>query len=415
MTVLLPILFMLGSASAQYLIESLSFGHKETISPNNNGVPGWRLLPENQPPALLSDKIILTPPYPGNRRGAVWADASNTKSEWKFNFDFRASGPERGGGNLQLWYTKDGRASVDTASIYTVGKFDGLALVIDTYGGKGGSIRGFMNDGGTDYRNHHAVDSLAFGHCDYAYRNLGRPSQISVRQEANTFGVDVDGRQCFSSDKIKLPSDYYFGITAASADTPDTFEVYKFVTTTSSSIAREEPRRNQPPPPLQQEQQYQQPPAYQQAQQPADTHASQYASQAAQFEDLHNRLQTMAHAIENIQQAVSKLTGDSEGRHREISRNVMSADQLKAMDSRIQGIEKTVGDYRKEFSSLQAIFKDSHGNLMQSLPAHMTDIIHTKTPRVGLFLFIVVAFQALLAGSYIIYKRRRAQGPKKYL
>lgn len=37
---------------------------------------------------------------------------------------------------MQFWYTKDGRASVDTASIYTVGKFDGLALVIDTYGGK---------------------------------------------------------------------------------------------------------------------------------------------------------------------------------------------------------------------------------------------------------------------------------------
>ena len=86
----------------------------------------------------------------------------------------------------------------------------------------------------------------------------------------------------------------------------------------------------------------------------------------------------MAHAIENIQQAVSKLTGDSEGRHREISRNVMSADQLNAMDSRIQGIEKTVRDYQKEFSSLQAIFKDSHGNLMQSLPAHVTD---SKSPK----------------------------------
>ena len=185
----------------------------------------------------------------------------------------------------------------------------------------------------------------------------------------------------FNSGQIKLPSDYYFGITAASADTPDTFEVYKFVTTTSSSVAREEPRRNQPPPPGQQDQQYQQPPAYQQAQQPADTQASQYASQSAQFEDLHNRLQTMAHAIENIQQAVSKLTGDSEGRHREISRNVMSADQLNAMDTRIQGIEKTVRDYQKEFSSLQAIFKDSHGNLMQSLPAHVTDSESFQIPE----------------------------------
>lgn len=246
-----------------------------------------------------------------------------------------------------------------------------------------------MNDGSTDYRNHHAVDSLAFGHCEYAYRNLGRPSQILVKQEAGSFEVEVDGRKCISSDKvhpsrpikfastnikqIRLPPDYYFGITAASADTPDTFEVYKFVTTTSSAISREEPRKYEAPPPGQQDQQYQQPPQYQPAQQPADTKASDYASQAAQFEDLHTRLQVMAHAIDNIQQAVMKLTGDSEGRHREMARNVMSADQLNAMDTRIKGIETTVREYQREFSSLQSILKESHGNLMQGLPAHMTD------------------------------------------
>ena len=59
-----------------------------------------------------------------------------------------------------------------------------------------------MNDGTTDYKSHHAVDSLAFGHCDFSYRNLGRPSRIQVRQLAEFFGVSVDGKQCFSSDKV---------------------------------------------------------------------------------------------------------------------------------------------------------------------------------------------------------------------
>lgn len=186
--------------------------------------------------------------------------------------------------------------------------------------------------------------------------------------------------------KIKLPQDYYFGVTAASADTPDAYEVYKFVTTTSSSIAREEPRRNPPP---QQQQQYQQPPAYQQQQQYQqhyeDTQASQYKNQEAQFADLHNRLQFMAHAIDNIQAAVSKLSDSSEGRHQEISRNVMTGDQLKAMDQRIQGIERTVRDYQKEFSSLQSVLKDTHGNLMQSIPAHVTDSKFSTFQSVPLF------------------------------
>ena len=71
---------------------------------------------------------------------------------------------------------------------------------------QGGSIRGFLNDGSTDYRHHHAVDSLAFGHCDYSYRNLGRPSTIQIKQEANNFQVTVDGKQCLTSNKVSADS-----------------------------------------------------------------------------------------------------------------------------------------------------------------------------------------------------------------
>ena len=59
-----------------------------------------------------------------------------SQEEWTADFEFRASGPERGGGNLQIWYTKDGQAQIGTSSIYTVGKFEGMVLVIDTYGGR---------------------------------------------------------------------------------------------------------------------------------------------------------------------------------------------------------------------------------------------------------------------------------------
>lgn len=37
---------------------------------------------------------------------------------------------------MQIWYTREGEAHIGTASIYTVGKFDGLVLVVDMYGGK---------------------------------------------------------------------------------------------------------------------------------------------------------------------------------------------------------------------------------------------------------------------------------------
>ena len=58
------------------------------------------------------------------------------KPEFQVDFQFRATGPERGGGNLQIWYTKEGQSKVGTSSIYTAGAFDGFVLVADTYGGR---------------------------------------------------------------------------------------------------------------------------------------------------------------------------------------------------------------------------------------------------------------------------------------
>ena len=87
------------------------------------------------PPEILSNKVILTPPAPGNQRGGVWAEKPIAHSEWTVDIDFRATGQERGGGNLQVWYVRNGQEDVGTSSIYTAGKFDGLAIVIDQYAG----------------------------------------------------------------------------------------------------------------------------------------------------------------------------------------------------------------------------------------------------------------------------------------
>jgi mannose-binding lectin 1 len=166
--------------------------------------------------------------------------------------------------------------------------------------------------------------------------------------------------------QIRMPPDYHFGITAASAETPDSFEAYKFMLFTSKSISREEPRRAHQP-------NYEQPPV----KTAPDTPASSI-DQSKQFEDLHDRLQTLTHLAENLIGEVKILAEKSDGRHQEITRNVMSADRLNAMDHRIQGIEKTVRDYQGQFSSLQSVLKDSHSSLAESLPKHMGDSTYSS-------------------------------------
>ena len=160
-----------------------------------------------------------------------------------------------------------------------------------------------------------------------------------------------------------MPQYYNFGITAASAENPDSFELYKFLLFTSGSVTREEPRRAQNP--------YGEQPNIQ-VNMPPDTPAPS-VDQTAQFQDLHNRLQTLAHSIESLFNEVRVLADRSEARHKELSRKVISPDRLDAIDVRLNGIETIVRGYQGQFSGLESSLKDTHSSLAENLPKHMGD------------------------------------------
>lgn len=169
-----------------------------------------------------------------------------------------------------------------------------------------------------------------------------------------------------------MPSGYHFGITAASAEIADSFEANKFVLHTAQGISREEPGKVQPPP----------------REQPNNNLGSAQAAPASpivdhtpHFEDLHNRLENMALQFDILLREVKGLGEKSEGRHQELSRNVMSADRFNAMNQRLESIEKTVRDYQSQFSSLQSVLRDSHSSLTENLPKHMSDSTVPSSPN----------------------------------
>lgn len=205
---------LIAYTSARQMVENLSFGHKETLSEDYRSIPGWKIFGDGHVPHLMSDRVILTPPYPGNQKGALWAESPAQSPGWFTDFYFRTSGPDRGGGSLHLWYTKDSQVqSPPIASLYTVRQFDGLVIVIDQYGGGGGSVRAFLNDGTTTFNTHPNLDSLAFGRCEYSYRNLGRLSRLRVTQTASYFQVEVDDRDCFRTEKVCVSVDMHPQLT----------------------------------------------------------------------------------------------------------------------------------------------------------------------------------------------------------
>jgi mannose-binding lectin 1 len=374
---ILNLLLASGLAMALDVIKDASFGHESQLSPNTYSIPNWHISGKDGTPQIMSNKVILTPPYPGNTQGAMWTDNRVTANDWQVDFEFRATGPEHGGGNLNLWYTKEGQREIGTNSMYTIGKFEGLVVTIDMQGGRSGGIRAFLNDGTIDFKNHHHRESLAFGHCDYSYRNLGRPSHVEMKQDSTGFYIKVDEKLCFHSAKVLLPSNNYFGITAASTDAPDSFEVFKFVTRTGSTgtqQTREEPKhRAAPVPDSRRENVYT-------AQQLADAAAETFKTQQEQFADLHNRMQVMGHMIDNILAEFKKTSGKIVEKQEELTRMVAASERKRLLEVKIGDLEASVNelrrevgmkDYTKAFEGLHATLAKGHENILEGLPEKM--------------------------------------------
>jgi mannose-binding lectin 1 len=382
------------------------------------------MLGEGHVPQLLSDKVILTPPYGGHKRGALWTEQKNTLQDWSVDFKFRAGGQDRGSGNLQLWYVANGEKAVSTSSIYTVGKWEGLAIVIDTVGGVQ-KIRGFLNDGSVEYNGHPNVDSIAFGHCDYVYRNLGRPSRLTVRHtRSGGIYVSIDDRTCFATEKVNLPTDYNFGMTGASSDPPDSMEVFTFALSSVTAPPPTQQQNNQPPPSTTQQQSQPQGGSSGGMFQPDDTPASQYTTSAAQFADLHNRLTLLSKSISTIFTELQRVSTTLEAQQKDLLSRIPSPQTLTSLDTRISNLDRVVsslekelksGDHRGQFAKLSDQIAQTHLGVTEHVPQRMREYMIAHTPRIGFILYSFMAFQTACVGGFVWYKWRKSTMPKKYL
>ncbi|POS83626.1 hypothetical protein EPUL_003549 [Erysiphe pulchra] len=392
-------------------IEELSIGKSGKIHSVNGAIEYFHLIGVPNPPEVLSDKIILTPPTPGNSRGAIWSDKVLNYAHWNVDVDFRVTGPERAGGNIQIWYVKDGQQTVGTSSIYTVGKFDGLALTIDQYAGSGGSIRGFLNDGTTNYKSHHKVDSLSFGHCDYSYRNLGRPSRLSFSQFDNGLHVSIDGKECFASEKVTLPAGYSLGITAAGAELPDSVEIFK-VFTTVDAVSIEKATKQQEPIQNSETKESREPAKF-----IKDSHKSTIQTDDQSL-DINTRLHSIMKQVNKFQQTLVSSQTQHTSKQDEI------INKLRVIESKLDNfleIKKDIGQMKEDFhksldqhiKGLRGDVRDTQNSLMNT---HLTlhDVISDRMSLTTLA-FLFFCGQAILLVGYIVYKRRRKDSIKKFL
>lgn len=424
-----------------------SIGLTHPFSQDRHTIRGYQIFGD---PQILSDRLVLTPPTPGNQRVGLYTTKPNPYKEWSVDIDFRTSGNERPGGSFHFWYTAGGASGKGgLESVYTSKPFDGLALVVDSYGGSG-SVRGYLNDGRTDYSIHHHVPSLAFGHCDLSYRNRGILTSLKIVQGPKTFKVEVDGNLCFETEKVKLPSGYHFGVSALTSDTPDSFELFSILVaspeqrgdvpaaqqqqgiadneqakqeTFQRDVQNDAPRSHGRTPHEQDFEEYI--PEFQ------DTAAEMYKTPEQQFQDLHDRLQGMTHHMAAIQSQIGMLydrldalTHRHDDMRAEMRGTRVPRNQIDNMETKINVIENlaaqignaiTSKDYSHQFDALQRTLKEHHSNLLYAVPDTVNQALSTSGSKLGTYIAILIAFQVFIVAGYVVYKRRRAGSPKKYL
>ena len=144
----------------------------------------------------------------------------------------------------------------------------------------------------------------------------------------------------------------------------------------------------------------------------------------AQFMDLSSRIQLISHATNNVIRELSNQGTRADSRQTELLQRMATKEQVAGLDARLQRMESLLQniqrdlagkDYRERFSQLEKTLQSSHLSLTESLQGHILHVMTASTPRMGFFIFVIIGVQVLLAGSYIVYKRRKANMPKKFL
>ena len=168
--------------------------------------------------------------------------------------------------------------------------------------------------------------------------------------------------------QVFLPAGNIFGMTAATPENPDSFEIFKFAVQSSqfgeSILVQQASNQKQ-----QQQQQQQQQPIVER-----DT-----AQNTQQFANLDSRIQVLNHATNDIIRELGNQNTKSETQHAELIRRL---DQASAFDARLQRIEQALQtiqrdlegkDYRDRFAQLQETLKSSHLSLSENLQGHFFD------------------------------------------
>ncbi|XP_043601037.1 vesicular integral-membrane protein VIP36 [Bombus pyrosoma] len=197
-------------------------------------IPYWDFMGST----MVTNNYIRLTPDSQSKQGAIWNSVPCHVRNWELQVHFKVHGKGKDlfGDGFVIWYARE---RMKTGPVFgNQDYFQGLAIILDTYSNHNGPhnhqhpyISAMVNNGSLHYDHDRDGTHTQIAGCEANFRNLEHDTHISMRYERDTLTVSTDfsnkaaWKECFSVKDIKLPTGYYFGISATTGDLSDNHDI----------------------------------------------------------------------------------------------------------------------------------------------------------------------------------------------
>uniref|UniRef100_A0A0A9VTR0 VIP36-like protein n=2 Tax=Lygus hesperus TaxID=30085 RepID=A0A0A9VTR0_LYGHE len=197
-------------------------------------VPYW----DFQGITLVTPNYVRVTPDRQSQMGSLWNSIPCNVLAWELhvNFKIHGHGKDLFGDGMAIWYTKD--RMIQGPVFGNMDYFHGLAIFIDTYSNHNGEhnhqhpyISAMINNGTLHYDHDRDGTHTSLAGCEVKLRNVYYDTHLTIRYEKDTLTVltDVDNKgewkECFKTSGVKLPTGYYWGVSAATGELSDNHDI----------------------------------------------------------------------------------------------------------------------------------------------------------------------------------------------
>ncbi|MED6269992.1 Protein ERGIC-53 [Characodon lateralis] len=207
------------------------------LSQSDGSIPFW-IHSGNAIPS--ADQVRITPSL-RSQRGSVWTKNKVSFEHWEAEVTFRVSGRGRmGADGLALWFTSE--QGLDGPVYGAADTWNGIGVFFDSFDNDGKknnpAILVVGNNGNLVYDHQNDGNTQALGTCLRDFRNKPYPIRAKITYYRKTLTVFInngftpdkeDYEFCTKVENMIIPTEGFFGISAATGGLADDHDVLSFL------------------------------------------------------------------------------------------------------------------------------------------------------------------------------------------